>query len=86
MIYYRALDLVLYGYKDLVFVINTIHCDGKYKSMMGRVKYVLNITLECVSRRENVPEAGRNNRTIKNIYREHYHRLPFKSVPNIMVR
>ena len=31
--------------------------DGKHKVMMDRVKYDLNITLECVRRGEHVPEA-----------------------------
>ena len=73
-------------YKDALFAIKNIHFSGKCKSIMDILKDDMNITLECVSRGEHVPDVERNNRTIKERYRAHYHILPFKSIPNIMVR
>ena len=54
--------------------------------MMDTVKNDLNITLECVICGEHGPETEINNLTIKEIYREHYHILLFKTTPNIIVR
>ena len=58
--YYRALGLVLCRYNVAGFPRLKVHCDGKYKAIMDRGEDDLNITLECVRRRENVPEEEKN--------------------------
>ena len=50
--YYRYIDLFVRGYNNAGFFIKTIHCGGKYKAILDRVKYDLKITLECVSHGE----------------------------------
>jgi hypothetical protein len=84
--YYRALDQILRHYNNAGFVITTIHCDGEYRGMMDEVKDGLNIEMNFTNAQDHVPEAERNNRTIKERIRAGYHRLPYKAIPRIMIR
>jgi hypothetical protein len=84
--YYRAIDQILRHYNNAGFVITTIHCDGEYLSMMNKVKDDLDIEMNFTNAQDHVPEAERNNRTIKERIRAGYHRLPYKAIPRIMIR
>jgi len=84
--HYNALDKVLRIYNAAGFRIKTIECDGLYKSMMDEVKDSLNITMNYCNPDEHVPEVERSIRVIKERCRAHYHRLPFKLIPRIMIR
>jgi hypothetical protein len=84
--YYRALDQILRHYNNAGFVITTIHCDGEYRGMMDQVKDGLNIEMNFTNAQDHVPEAERNNWTIKERIRAGYHRLPYKTIPRIMIR
>jgi hypothetical protein len=53
--------------------------------MMDEVKDDLNIEMNFTDAQDHVPEAERNNRTIKERIRAAYHRLPFKAIPRIMI-
>lgn len=67
-------------------MVKTIHCDGEYRSMMDEVKDSLDIEMNYANALDHVPEAERNNRTIKERFRALYHRLPFKKLPRVMIR
>ena len=54
--------------------------------MMDIVTYDMNIQMECVIYGEHVPKVDINRLTVKEIHRAHYHILPFKAMPKIMVR
>jgi hypothetical protein len=84
--YYRALDQILRHYNNSGFVIKTIHCDGEYRGMMDKVKDDLDIQMNFTNAQDHVPEAERNNRTIKERIRAAYHRLPYKAITRIMIR
>jgi hypothetical protein len=84
--YYRALDEILRQYNNAGFVIKTIHCNGEYCGMMEKVKDNLDVTMNFTNAQDHVPEAERNNRTIKERIRASYHRLPYKAIPRIMIR
>ena len=84
--YFRALDKILRHYNNAGFVIKVIHCDGEYRSMMDKVKDDLNVDMNFTNAQDHVPEAERNNRTIKERIRAAYHRLPYKAIPWIMSR
>mgnify|MGYP002176679840 FL=1 len=84
--YFRALDKILRHYNNAGFVIKVIHCDGEYRSMMDKVKDDLNVDMNFTNAQDHVPEAERNNRTIKERIRAAYHRLPYKAIPRIMIR
>ena len=84
--YYRALDQILRHYNQAGFVIKEIHCDGEFRSMMERVNDDLDVNMNFTNAQDHVPEAERNNRTIKERIRAAYHRLPYKALPRIMIR
>ncbi len=63
--YYRALDCILRHYNSGGFTIKTIHCDGEFRSMMEPVKDGLDVDMNFTNAQDHVPEAERNNRTIK---------------------
>ena len=84
--YYGALDKVLRLYNEAGFVIKTIHCDGEFRAMMNRVKDDLGVRMNFTNALDHVPEAERNNRTIKERIRAAFHRLPYKAIPRLMIR
>jgi hypothetical protein len=84
--YYRALDVILRKYNSAGFMIKMIHCDGEYRSMMDDVKDNLDVEMNYANAFDHVPEAERNNRTIKERVRAAYHRLPYKKLPRVMIR
>jgi hypothetical protein len=67
-------------------MIRTIHCDGEFRSMMEKVKDNLGVDMNFTNAQDHVPEAERNNQTIKERIRAAYHHLPYKAIPRIMMR
>ena len=53
-----------------------IHSDGAFKSMMDEVSDEMDIKINPVAKTDHVPEAERNNRTIKERGRTGFYRLP----------
>jgi hypothetical protein len=83
--YYRALDQILRHYNRAGFVIRTIHFNGEFRGMMEQVEDDLDVDMNFTNAQDHVPEAERNNRTIKERIRAAYHRLPYKAIPRIMI-
>jgi hypothetical protein len=79
--YYRVLDMLLRLYYCAGLHIKTIHCDGELRAMMDKGAH-MNFTNAL----DHVPEAERNNRTIKEQVRAAYHRLPYKALPRQLIR
>jgi hypothetical protein len=75
--YYRVLDMVLRLYNSTGFHIKTIHCNGEFRTMMDKVKDDLGVCMNFTNALDHVPEAERNNRTIKERVQAAYHRLPY---------
>jgi hypothetical protein len=53
--------------------------------MMEKVEDDLDVDMNFTNAQDYVPEAERNNRTIKETIRAAYHRLPYKAIPRIMI-
>jgi hypothetical protein len=83
--YYRALDQILHHYNRAGSVIRTLHCDGEFRGMMEQVEDDLDVKMNFTNAQDHVPEAERNNQTIKERIRAAYHRLPYKAIPQIMI-
>jgi hypothetical protein len=83
--YYRVLDMVLPLYNSAGFHIKTIHCDGEFCAMMDKVKDDLGVRMNFTNALDHVPEAKRNNRTIKERVRAAYHQLPYKALPRQLI-
>ena len=64
---------MLKHYNKAGFTVTRINCDMEFKSIMDDVKNKLNIELNYANAGDHVPEAERNNRTIKERYRAAYH-------------
>ena len=74
--YRSALDAVFCIYSHAGFQITTIKADQEFKPLLDEIKDDLNITMNYSSAQEHVPEAKRNNCTIKERYQAHFPRLP----------
>jgi hypothetical protein len=83
--YYCVLDMVLQLYNSAGFHIKTIHCNGEFLAMMEKVKENLGIHRNIANALDHVPEAERNNRTIKERVRAAYHRLLCKALPRQLI-
>jgi hypothetical protein len=83
--YYRVLDMVLRVYNSAGFHIKTIHCDGEFQEMMEKVKDDLGVWMNFTNALDHVPEAERNNRTIKERVWVAYHQLPYKALPSTLI-
>ena len=83
--FYASLDMVVRKYNDAGFTVARIHCDGAFKSLMRAVADDMDIELNPTSKDEHVPAAERNIRVIKERVRTHFHRLPFKAIPKVMI-
>jgi hypothetical protein len=84
--YYRVLDMVLWLYNSAGFHIKTIHCNGKFHAMMEKVKDDLGVQMNFKKALDHVPEAERNNRTIKERVWVAYHCLPYKALPRSLIQ
>jgi hypothetical protein len=79
--YYRVLDMVLQLYNSAGFHIKTIHWDREFRAMMDKVKDDVGVCMNFTNALDHVPEAERNNRTIKERVRAAFNRLPYKALP-----
>ena len=86
MDYYRALDKILCLYNGAGFIVRTIQCDREYQAMMDQVKDDLEVDMNYTSASEHVPEAERNNHTIKERIRAAFWCLPYNKIPQVMIR
>jgi hypothetical protein len=80
--YYRVLDIVLRLYNSAGFHIKTIHCNGKFRAMMEKVKDDLGVRMNFTNALDHVPEAERNNRAIKERV---WAALPYKALPRQLI-
>jgi hypothetical protein len=78
--------MVLRVYNSAGFHIKTIHCDGEFSATMEKVKDNLGVRMNFTNALDHVPEAERNNRTIKERVWAAYHRLPYKALPRTLIR
>jgi hypothetical protein len=84
--YRSVLDNVFSIYNRAGFQITIINCDNEFQPLVHELQDVYNVSMYYANPQEHGPEAGRNNRVIKERFRSAFHRLPFKKVPKIMVK
>jgi hypothetical protein len=84
--YYRVLDMVLQLYNSAGFHIKTIHCNGEFRAMMDKEKSYTGVCMNFTNALDHVPEAERNNRTIKERVWAAYHRLLYKVLLRQLIR
>jgi hypothetical protein len=54
--------------------------------MIEKVEDDLDVDMNLTNAQDHVPEAERNNRTIKERIRAAYYCLPYKAIPRILIR
>ena len=84
--YFEALDVVLRHYNNADLMIKTIQCDGEFRAMFESVKDELDVNMNYTNAGDHVPEAERNNRTIKERFRVEFNRLPYKALPLLLIK
>ncbi len=83
---FSALDEILRVYNDAGYTIRDIHCDNEFRPLMEPIKDELGVDMNYANAEDHVPEAERNNRTIKERVRALVNGLPFKIMPRAMIR
>eukprot|EP00980_Cylindrotheca_fusiformis_P020829 scaffold7825_cov87-Cylindrotheca_fusiformis.AAC.3 len=83
---FRGLDVALRYYNKADFRIKRIECDGEFRVMMDQVQDDLDVEMNYANPGDHVPEAERNNRTVKERVRVGYYRIPYKKIPRVLIR
>ena len=83
--YKAQLEMVLCVYNKAGFQVTRIKADQEFKPLKGNWEKEHKLTIILTPAHTKVPEAERNNQTIKERYRSAYQRLPYKNIPRIMV-
>jgi hypothetical protein len=78
---YDAIDKCFRVYNARNFTVKKIYCDGEFRPVFDPVKDELKVHMNYASRGEHDPKAERNNQHLKELFRVHYHRMPFKAIP-----
>ena len=81
----RTLDNVLRLYNSKGFRIKKIWCDNQFKPMFATCQDNMDLEIDHPPAKDHVPEAERNNRSIKERVRAAFHRLPYKALPTTMM-
>ena len=66
--------------------ISQIRCDNEFRSLFEPIKDDLDVEMEYTAAQDHQTEAERNNRFIKERVRSTNHRLPYRSIPKIMIK
>ena len=84
--YRKSLQQVLRVYTLGGLKVTMIRCDNEFRPLMDPLALEFGIQVNYASPQEHVPEAERNNRVVKERIRTTYHRMPYDSLPRIMVK
>ena len=83
---FESIHVILRYYNKAGYKIKSIHCDQEFRPIMDRVSDDLDIEMNYATTDEHVPEAERNNRTIKERICATFHNMPFKRIPKVMIK
>ena len=83
---FDALAKIRAKYHRADFVVHVIRCDGEFRPMMTKVEEKMQVIMNYANPGDHVPQAERNNQVIKERFRVHYHRMPYKKIPKIMIQ
>ena len=66
--------------------VSRIHADNEFRAVIDPIRDDLDLDVNYANPQDHVPEAERNNRTIKERIRATYHRLPYHTLTRTMVK
>ena len=78
--YYKVIDKVFRMYNKGGYTIKRIECDGEYEPLMEKVQDDLDIEMNYANPGDHVPQAERNNRTIKECIRTALQRISYRTI------
>ena len=84
--YKTALTSVINCYNKGGFRVARIHADNEFRPLLEPLQEEFRIEMNFANPQEHVPDAERNNRTIKERVRATYHRLPYQTLTRNMVK
>ena len=83
--YYKVINKVFRMYNKGGYTIKRIDCDGEYEPLMEKVQDDLDIEMNYANPGDHVPQAERNNRTIKECIMTALQRIAYRTIPRIMI-
>ena len=84
--YKTALTSVIRCYNVGGFRIAKIHADNEFRPLLEPLQDEFRVEINFANPQDHVPEAERNNRTLKERTRATYHRLPYHTLTRTMVK
>ena len=87
-VYTKKMNEILAIYAQGGFTVRKIHSDNEFHKAMDEYSSDPShiIKMNYSAAQEHVPRAERNNRTIQERVRATFHRLPYQSLPRIMIK
>ena len=82
---FKVIDKIFRKYYLAGFTITIINANNEFKPLMNNFKDHMDVTMDCSDPGGRVPAIYRNKRTVKEICRSQYHRLPFQNIPKVMI-
>ena len=84
--YREALAEVLQLYLRAGLSVDRIHADNEFKPLLEEMRDEYHFHPNYASAEEHVPEAERNNRSIKERFRSVVHSTPFTALPKVVIK
>ena len=81
----QGIKNVVKVYQEAGFVVARIHADNEFKPLLDEIKNEIDSKLYVANPGEHVPEAENNNKVQKERIRTCFHRLPYKTMPSLML-
>ena len=82
----KAISAIVNEYHKAAFRISVIYCDQEFKLLFNELWQQQHIHLNFCNTGDHVGESERNNRSLKERFRVKFHLLPYKAIPEIMIR
>ena len=83
--YYKQLDKVLRVYHNDGYSVKTLHCDGKYKSMMDPVSDGMNVMMAYSNPGDHVPQVEQNNCRAKDTVHTTLRNTGYTNIPKQII-
>ena len=82
----KAISAIVNEYHKAGFRISVIYCDREFKPLFNELWQHQQIHMNFAITGDHVGESERNNQFSKERFRVQFHLLPYKAIPEIMIR
>jgi len=84
--FYDSLDNLLRHYNRAAIYVTSIESDIEFKTLFEEVKDNMDAKFNYAPQGQHVPAAERNNRTIAECIRAAVHYLPYRNIPQLLLK